>query len=105
MAEPPKRRKVVVRRRHLINRFNREFAILGGQLNGEFVDALLVSPRRDVQLVGGDFVNSSDEDADDERDNNENALLSLNIDEVSDTLGHSSSTDLSQRPTIVSKII
>lgn len=59
-------------------------------------DSLHVSPRRDVQLVGGDFVNSADEDADNERDDNEDALLSLNIDEVSDSLGHSSSTALNQ---------
>ena len=88
----------------MINRFNRGFACCG-QLDGELVNSLLVSPRRDVQLVGGDFVNNADEDANDERDDNEDALLSLNIDELSDTLGHSSSTDLSQRPTIVSKII
>jgi len=75
MAEPPKRRKVVVRRRHLINRFNRGFACCG-QLDGELVDSLLVSPRRDVQLVGGDFVNNADEDANDERDDNDDALLS-----------------------------
>lgn len=93
MAEPPKRKKLVVKRRQLINRFNREFAMIGGQLDGERFDALLVSPRRDVQLVDGDFVNSADEEADDERDD---TPLSFNIDEVSETSGHSSSTDLNQ---------
>ena len=74
MAEPPKRRKLVVKRRQLINRFNREFAMLDGRLDGGSIDALLVNPRRHAQLVRGDFVNSADEDADDERDNNEDAL-------------------------------
>ena len=52
----------------MINRYKREFAILDGRLDGGRVDALIVNPRSDVQLIGGDFVNSAKEDTDDERD-------------------------------------
>lgn len=52
--------------------------------------------RTGVQLVWGGFLNSAYEDADDKRDENEDAPLSLNIDEMSETSIHSTPTDLIQ---------
>ena len=101
MRGRPKRRKLVVKRRQLINRFNYEYALLGGQQDGVVVDALPVSPR-DIEPGGQD--NSANEDADDERDDDEDTQLSLHIDEASSSSRASSRSRASSNPMVFNEV-
>lgn len=74
MAEPPKRRKVIVKRRQLINRFNKELELLGERPGAGCVDPLPASPER-AELCVSISSDGRDEDADDERDDDEDASL------------------------------